>query len=1658
MNLDAHPSMQPANTTREVRNFVQLSKESNLFALTNESGTVHMDKIIFPSGFKVIGYSVLNSDVIVVLAHPSGYSQVGYIREDPSVSNYYTPVAPYNTTTNTVPNNNSELGFSIDHPVDCVSRKLINGHRVLYFTDNHNPFGKVDLENPPEVGSAKSSVKLIFDQKIPKMSLVSIVENIQSTIKPTTYFFVTRYVTGNGGYTSFGLPSEGIPMVPSLRKDGVNKYHGDFYEGAVINKNIVLQFNNVDTKYQELQIVACFYTGAGVFNALIVGNVPITGETVPFTFTGPTTESIAITREEIRATPISYQIAKCIEQKDNTLILTNLRDIEEDGDILQTVANNIQVSYEIEEVAYSNREAGGDPIQAGFTLIGQPVITNSDLSLLLTFSTEVDPTSVAITDFSLKQPRTYASEILTIASYASMFSSNTTITLTNALGVDPVTFTADATDTITDHFIAEIDNATTAINLANVVNSSPNNTNYRAVVTGDDVKFIWIGLPLGNGETLTVSGPGTSGNTSTSGGVIVDTLIAPSAVTVLNNTVTVDFTGSVDFIDPTFSLFVDEIIELVTSGTPGFFGTGVDSSNNVNYISITNESSNSTPVTPDPGFTDYIDERFTFEKKTYRRDETYSLGFYLLYKDGTTSFTYHIPGNNKLETTLGKNPSPAGNNNTGNNSDLLGTYVSTALYPLDQKFPGNDSGDDTLFARSTRNVLHHVMPSLEQEPHFRVSGNSTLVRLLKLNFVFIKVIPDSVLSNVQEVVFVRERRNTSSNRSIYAQGLVNRLVETADHFDVRGHVDPESGSIDGVKANYNLMEMNFFNSLETMVQAAPYFKKGSGSTLKGIAYPGQDLYGGDSYANGKLLNTSIRQDRCMFNSPDTILNTSYKPSTDLLSGGSLKPVLTLLGKAKLILSAGEVWISHVGEDGMRNYKLSDMYCNYKNYDMAGSAVSNTISLSQYIPKNIRRNPALSPETGRIKQVSTRWNQGGLEMKLNSNLAAPTRPYWIQWYNDAGVYDYPSLLFVSKTKTYNDISRLELTNGFVQVPLPLGVEIDIVNYLYNIELANAKQYGEIGLANYINIARFDALDNVGNFRTSCSGAFGGDTFITKFGFNTGNLLMKYPYKRDGGGSINRPIMGGVPCISSRTPQYFNTDNAGPEAAPNSSLNASEGCDFRDLTYLFVESDINTYYRHQLKDSENNLGSDYLPNQSSAVALLYNWLPYLGNAEAYNTFYSYENNIKEFYTKGSTQEIVSIFENRSIYSETASSDTTVDTYRSFLVNNYYDLPSHTGPVWDTFIDNNVLYMHTPKGLWRTFAEPAATLTARDISDVVLGTGSLFARPSREVLTTNGGYGGSISQFGGAHSLIGYIYPDVLQGKLFCLAMGEGGPFLKDLGQSGLTSFFSNNLDLGLTRDALTGTVDMSKVTSDNSHLLDNPFKGIGIAAGYDFELKRYFIVKHGENNFTKTYSILSESWVSNHDYTPNSIISFDRRTLFIDNDNTAQIWEMNKGVKGSYFGSQFNSSISYIVANGPKKTFNNMVINSYSKVRLTDLKIRDNNFKSLKVYTDKQNTGIYSLIDENVSGVVLVEGQTSIKFRNDEYRIAIPRDSIVNNSLSINDVDNMYIPQGGTFAIDSNYGYRERIKGDYAVFELIYDNVLDYEFVLKEIRTIFELNYR
>ena len=1728
LDSDAHPSQQKEHTIRYGLNFVPMSEEGNLYSITNESGTVEMTNIRFPAGFKPIGHSVLNNEIIVVLCDPFGNSQFGYIIEDDSpdpVYGFYHPSGPVDAAGNVLANN-KELKFEQINPIDCVSRKLINGHRLLYFTDNKVPYGFLDLNNPPIEGSVAETVKLTFDQSIPKISVVEIVEGVLSSIRPGVVQFITRYVTATGGVTIFGLPSEVFPIIPSDKNDGVSSYEGGFYEDGVVNKNLRIQFDNVDTKYQELEVVALYYeSSASIFKASIVGQLPITSDSIEFTYTGPNVDSIInLTSAELQQVIISYTHAKCIEQKNNTLFLSNLRDERANlSQNLQEVANKIKVKYRIKSIPFSGR--GDDRIVTvlGFAPVGNPYISGDNI-ITLNMSENVDPLTGGInTLYQLNKIGNVAVGTIVLGAVQPLVGDTIVITPASTyVGSQiPITITAIAVGATpaANEFAIGATLVETALNIYLALKDIGDITEFNCVYDSNlTITLSWFSIDLTvNTSTIVFTSTATSPDLTTTAFAGADNVasstIATTAV-VSGNEITITFpVGTTVLSVDEFCIIGNGIASLPdftnvspypfspyysSTGTSSYWqsqynaGTAIpiygtldslyfnvyQSGSIGNGLSILPESLTSGGTGSNTnGFTDYTNEFLTATTKGYRRGEVYSLAFKIIWKDGSMSPAYHIPGNSLYGSVAGTNPPVAPDvwptTNIGNGAGVgyVGTYVSEDTYSLDRGYPGDDVGDDNTeqgLPGFRRNIRHHYMPNLENEPHFTKSTiGKEVIRVLGLDFEFGIPIPPEIVEEADEIVFLRERRNTANNKSIYAQGLVHKHMITADQFDNDGLVDGNGISenilvandvygaagtaspFNGMKSSYCVVELPFFNLNMSVTGLNAFYDNGS-SVRAGMVNSFRDLEPfSPAYNTGRKMKSQAIANQVIFHSPESNLLTGFKLNADNIESFTLSQELTLKGKISRVSFKPDIQKSETGNlianrHTVDRYLFADLFCNYneiENVAIDQSTVNRTVEKARYLEKNVRRIESIEDVNHPALKTNTRWNQGGLQLLLNDNIFSPEDNSSVPADMRASINIVNSYNPSTSNDQYKGVSTLQyIDNAGSVTTIGSDTVLDNIRNLYNLKVVNTKQYGQLQNTGYIPIAR-KAIKNTstGVFIDSYTSVFGGDTFITKYAFNAGNVIPYDPLRDTG----RYPISSNRSSFSQRKSAYLNIDNIND--------NRIQGWDFRTCTYYFVESNINTNYRHTPESEDKQ---DYFPNQKNIAKLLDEWFPYLGQIQAYNTQYSYENNVIESFLAGSTSETISDFENRTIYSEKAAEDDTLDAYRSFLVKDFYDLPSEKGPIWDTFVEYNTLFMHTPKALWKTFAETQATIKGGNIADAVLGTSSLFARPSEEVLETEGGYGGSISQFGGAHTQLGYIFADVLQGKIFLLGVTKtGGTVLNEISKAGISTEMHKNLPLGIIKDS-AGNTDLSNITTLKANLIDNPYLGIGITAGYDYKLSRYIIVKFpvvGQSpGFTLSYSKDIGKWFNYHSYKPNIIIPYNNRLFFVDNKNiNSKFHEMNIGPKGSYFGTVYNSELTYVIAaKGQTCIFNNIVINSVSTDKTTGIKKRDDNFEEITVYNQKVNTGPYEMVPDNTFGITLTAGQVSIKHRNDEYRIAIPRDSVIDNSLNIFDPTNL----------DNTVKFREKIKGNYAIVNLKYDNTADLQFVINFIKNIFTNNFR
>lgn len=1558
VNYDASPTTPVPDTATVLQNWVQISDRGYMFSLQNEKGPLEITTDL-PAGFKIIGTSVLDNDIILCLAHPSGYSQIGII----DYSNTYTRIIPVSTDVSG--DTNSELGLDVNYPVDCVSRKLIRGDRVLYYTDNHTPFAAINLDQTYITGDIKDNIKIIPNTNSAIVNFVGVKENQAGTLTAGVYQFVVQYQTSSNNWTTPGIPSNVIPMVPPSRSVGRNKYEGGDYTTKV-NKGIVLDINNIDQSFVLFRIIAIKYSGnTNTFEATATTPIPITSDTYQYTYTGSSDSDTIISREEITKFNITYDTAKAIEQKDQTLILSNLTEASTKFDhVLQDIANNITVKYKITEQEYLE----GANLVPTFNLEGFSIEAESDTFIKGLFNRPVS-TSITTSDITIVVPARRAQNIVTITSYADLAGDTLNINGTVFTAISGVATPGNA------EFQYSVDNATTAQSLYNQVLAytfSPRPIT-AGITTNQVILYDAVAGVAGNADTLVYNNIGIAGLTITGGtftlGVDSRNIIPTSII-----------------VDPT-----DSYKYIVNAPEPLFSSYGV-------YVTLATSLDGSTYTTPvstletivegdiiiiednlKGGIANYKDELNTFDKKGYRRSERYSLGIVGELKESSYTLNYHIPGNNKTTLTSTNAIPDSPGVVIGNTEGVCGTYVSTLEYPFNQFYPGDQLGDDTSSSRTTRKIIHHVMPSITQEPFFRkdLGTGKIYIRILSLKLVFNKAFTADLVDSLQAYYITRQSRDSEQNTSIFAQGIVNRLVDSWTDYDSNTG-NPTGNIVKRKMPGFNNTTMNVF-------------------TFNPPGTAGSKPSAGFGFNNPTTKSFT-------FISPDLLFE---RLSPTDIQGLNIRAEQKITGTTSLVRFTPSI------------------------YHLKNIVVSSTTKLSFY-PNAwffgfYDNYAALTSEVGKVFDTNI------IESKMidsgtNTNVSAFTSTIYntygeqdtfISTVDDLNLGLGGQLSLNIRSKILDEAGApLDLSDKDYSSDDDYGLNPFLSNNLYNIYSNNDSQYGSVSSALYIPAKRVSI--NSLSFPTVGSSiqVYGGDTFISRFAHSTKDNLQLKPFK--------------LTIINATGLSILKYEYNG-SGQPDTMIDGT-GFDIRSLQYFFVESVINCEYRHQYVDpATSNVGPVFYPKGGTYDTLKTD--PRVGEPNSYNTQYSFENKIKMFINKSFDFKVAGRFATRSIYSERSNLDDTVDYYKEFPINNFHDIPSNTGEIWDSFVFDNVLYLHTPKALWRTYFNNNTFIPATDVSEVVLGTGKEFSRPSETIITSKGGYAGSISQWGGTITSFGYVFVDALQGKVFLLAGG-----LSELSDVGVISFFKNigdSLKLG----------DSYK---------DNPFYGYGITSVYDSDLRRILITKSNfggevntDNAFTISYSLLSQSWMGIHTYHPSVYLSRDKNTYcFYNYGINSKYYELNKGIPGVYFDSVVHPCIlqySLSTAFDATKVLTNLSIDN----QILDSEVNTiGTFSKVQVYNDFQNT---SLIPVEVDNTIVPNynvNKTQAKYLNKEYRLRLPRDIVVNPNLDIFDPSNLNLLNN----------FKKKLKGKWFEIRLEYNNIGGNDFILNFVKSLFEQNYR
>lgn len=1057
-----------------------------------------------------------------------------------------------------------------------------------------------------------------------------------------------------------------------------------------------------------------------------------------------------------------------------------------------------------------------------------------------------------------------------------------------------------------------------------------------------------------------------------------------------------------------------------------------------------------TSISPSQGYKN-IDNVINY--KGYQRGEVYAFGIVFLYKDGRESAAYHIPADSAWSSNAVA---------LGGGRFTPGKYQSTEFYPSGQNYPSG-------------NILHYKAPTASQTPHFDASNFYPL----GIEFTGINTALNSGLSvsertefdnTIAGYVIVRLDRLKKGNRSIYAQGYVSPIQHTyRDSWTGAGkdaHIldwvgrSPllpftvlTTGLTGATVSGFSSKTLDKNNdTLFTIPVSDTYnsyslkkFGKESDNAGADIAGPGVvDGRSGDGFRHegttGRFFHLGHPQcftaassevnnvKNFTFFSPEAIFEKL--PNTSL----SLQTILSTLIVAPSATKLDNGMIVHRTAGGME--PNSQTFRNWFWNPYTNSGVTSAIEGATPIPltkvqyQSPRGEEALEPdysiplETGFGTKSLIEYQQ------IDSAIITLSSPYFSSYTDPALTNKHATMLKVGSTydtisattSPYSDTNPSTWGWGSLAGKEKGIYAINNSNYyapIVNLISPVTNQYGSTANQDYLPVKVFTSESVISNSNGNTIQCFNGDTYIAKVGFKQSSA---YPQRVFDPGSPDQCVPGNKDDIVTQS-----------------------GGNIRYLTYLVYETTINTSFRHEFSQDLNSDGDTtdkgergipYYPKSIAGNVL--GAAPALGEAKSINTQYNFQNFIYKYYSLPESFSIQRSFSTRTDYSEQGLEGEVFDAYREFRPGNFQDVPKNKGEIWDTFVYNNNLYVHTPRTLFKTSVNPIAQ-QGSSVGDIVLGIGGVFQLPPQELFTISGGYAGSISQFAGQLTPFGYIFPDVLQGKLFIFSEG-----IAEVNE-GLTRYFQNNFKL---------------IPSEVSYN-DNPFNSKGVLSGYDYDFQRYLITYFDKagNSATLSYYPKLKLWSSFHSYKPNYYISADNK-FFSGNIN---LHKHNEGLFGNYYGVEYDSSLQLITNEAvlATKVFDNQIVNMQNRNSNSIIVDRTGDTAYWETETDSTAFDIAgvktpnSLLYNQTFVPTHTDNEVLTSYDNKEYRLAIPRNNVINyqGGLGVTNLDTLTSGKATRL-----FNLRNRLKGKYLISNFTFNNSQNYKLIINYIQSIFRKNER
>ena len=331
---------------------------------------------------------------------------------------------------------------------------------------------------------------------------------------------------------------------------------------------------------------------------------------------------------------------------------------------------------------------------------------------------------------------------------------------------------------------------------------------------------------------------------------------------------------------------------------------------------------------------------------------------------------------------------------------------------------------------------------------------------------------------------------------------------------------------------------------------------------------------------------------------------------------------------------------------------------------------------------------------------------------------------------------------------------------------------------------------------------------------------------------------------------------------------------------------------------------------------------------------------------------------------------------------------------------------------------LIIHQEYSTYLALSKDIITTTS---TDLYIGKADIFDRPPKELVVSENSdaYAGCQSLWGGKLTKNGYVFWDLLAGKVFIFS-GE----IKELSSEGLKYFFEQKSQLA-------------------DKTIDNPFIDKGICIGFDEKENRLLFTKtDAVGSFTISYSFHLKKWICNHDYLPNAYVNnrlgtFCLRSTGTNSGGTAFPAVYKTNVENKY-GTYFTNTVypSYI----------DVVLLSNSLVKFIGVvwesEVYGNNFNMTERLFDETITQVMCYDNYRCTGLIDLKNNKNII--NDNLR------KVLNNWLfnDIRDIvinkDNVTIFEDGSINLtnlntNTLFFKKSKFINNFIVVRLQYDNI-------------------